>query len=150
MNFLSYEYDTTGSRHLHSLTGVFLKQHGIHKEHHLRCFVNRPSYNTNVLLSTAFQSAITNKLLLFLFVVHYIRLFCWTGGSMSPDPFDLSGLCDSLSTTPNSAPKKTPQSFLGENSALVNLENLVTKPTLNSAPVVPVPPPGTIGSRLTT
>lgn len=61
---------------------------------------------------------------------------------MSPDPFDLSGLCDTLSTPINSAPKKTPQSFLGENSSLVNLENLVTKPTLNSAPVVPVPPPG--------
>lgn len=70
MNFWSFEYDTTGSRHLHSLTGVFLKQHGIHKEHHLRCFFNRPSYNTNFILSTAFRSVITNKLLLFLFVVH--------------------------------------------------------------------------------
>lgn len=101
----------------------------------------------NVAHFTAFWSSITNKELFFPLVV---SLFCWTGGSMSPDPFDLSGLCDSLSTTPNSAPKKTPQSFLGENSALVNLENLVTKPTLNSAPVVPVPPPGTICSCLTT
>lgn len=101
----------------------------------------------NVAHFTVFWSSITNTELFFPLVV---SLFCWTGGSMSPDPFDLSGLCDSLSTTPNSAPKKTPQSFLGENSALVNLENLVTKPTLNSAPVVPVPPPGTICCRLTT
>lgn len=76
MNFWSYDYDTTGSRHLHSLTSVFLKQHGIHKEHHLRCFINRSSYNTNFVLSTAFWSAITNKLLLFLFVVH---TFCSVG-----------------------------------------------------------------------
>lgn len=46
------------------------------------------------------------------------------------DPFELSLLGDTL---PPSAPqlstgttKKTPQSFLGENSSLVNLDNLVT------------------------
>lgn len=52
----------------------------------------------------------------------------------SADPFELSLLGDSLppssSTTGLSpstgATKKTPQSFLGENSALVNLDNLVT------------------------
>uniref|UniRef100_A0A1B6GTX4 ENTH domain-containing protein n=2 Tax=Cuerna arida TaxID=1464854 RepID=A0A1B6GTX4_9HEMI len=64
-----------------------------------------------------------------------------TGGSMSPDPFDLSGLSNSLTTPPSTVPKKTPHSFLGENSSLVNLENLVTKTTLTSAPFVPVPTP---------
>ncbi|XP_046660714.1 epsin-2 isoform X3 [Homalodisca vitripennis] len=62
-------------------------------------------------------------------------------GSMSPDPFDLSGLSNSLSTPPSTVPKKTPHSFLGENSSLVNLENLVTKTTLTSAPFVPVSTP---------
>ncbi|XP_022198743.2 epsin-1 isoform X4 [Nilaparvata lugens] len=59
--------------------------------------------------------------------------------STSPDPFDLSGLGDTLSTT-NSAPKKTPHSFLGENSGLVNLDNLVTKPVSPpNQPIHPVP-----------
>lgn len=48
----------------------------------------------------------------------------------SSDPFELSLLGDSLPSTGLSpstgATKKTPQSFLGENSALVNLDNLVT------------------------
>lgn len=61
---------------------------------------------------------------------------------MSPDPFDLSGLNNSLSTPPLVVPKKTPHSFLGENSSLVNLENLVTKSSLTSTASVPVPPPG--------
>jgi len=64
-----------------------------------------------------------------------------TGGSLSPDPFDLSGLSTSLTTPPTTQPKKTPHSFLGENSSLVNLENLVTKPTLTAAPSIPAPPP---------
>lgn len=64
-----------------------------------------------------------------------------TGGSLSPDPFDLSGLSNSLTPSPATvAPKKTPHSFLGENSSLVNLDNLVTKTSLPPAPTVPVPP----------
>lgn len=59
--------------------------------------------------------------------------------STSPDPFDLTGLGDTLSTT-NVAPKKTPHTFLGENSGLVNLDNLVTKPvTPPNQPIHPVP-----------
>ncbi|XP_063917541.1 epsin-1 isoform X2 [Zophobas morio] len=56
----------------------------------------------------------------------------------SNDPFELNLLGDALPTSTLSpstgATKKTPQSFLGENSALVNLDNLVTtsKP-LNSS-----------------
>lgn len=48
----------------------------------------------------------------------------------SSDPFELHLLGESLPTVGNNqstgAMKKTPQSFLGENSALVNLDNLVT------------------------
>ena len=48
----------------------------------------------------------------------------------SNDPFELNLLGDALPTSTLSpstgATKKTPQSFLGENSALVNLDNLVT------------------------
>ncbi|RZC34969.1 epsin-1 [Asbolus verrucosus] len=50
--------------------------------------------------------------------------------SSSTDPFELNLLGDALPTSTLSpstgATKKTPQSFLGENSALVNLDNLVT------------------------
>ncbi|KAM3956939.1 LOW QUALITY PROTEIN: epsin homolog lqf [Aphomia sociella] len=46
-----------------------------------------------------------------------------------PDPFDLTGLGDNLaqpSSSPlSAAPKKSPSAFLGENSALVNLERLL-------------------------
>ncbi|XP_075231764.1 epsin homolog lqf isoform X2 [Lycorma delicatula] len=60
-------------------------------------------------------------------------------GTTSPDPFDLSEINDTLSTV--TAPKKTPHSFLGENSALVNLDNLVTKPVApTNQPTLPVPP----------
>ncbi|CAH1128965.1 unnamed protein product [Ceutorhynchus assimilis] len=80
------------------------------------------------------------------------------GNSTTNDPFELNLLGETL---PNSGPsptlglgasKKTPQSFLGENSALVNLDNLVTtttnkpnNPTLIanpfSDPAVPQPRP---------
>lgn len=42
-------------------------------------------------------------------------------GHRSPDAFDMTGLGESLGGR-----KKSPHAFLGENSALVNLENLVT------------------------
>ncbi|CAN0009702.1 unnamed protein product [Lampetra planeri] len=58
-------------------------------------------------------------------------------GSRSPDAFELSGLSNSLSQQGMMAPpscRKTPESFLGPNAALVNLDSLVSK----SAPP-PVP-----------
>jgi epsin len=58
------------------------------------------------------------------------------GGTVSPDPFDLSLLGDSLENKQQQ--KRTPHSFLGENSALVNLDNLVTV----SKPPSVAPSPG--------
>lgn len=53
-----------------------------------------------------------------------------TNGNHTADPFELNLLGDVLPLSGPSpstgATKKTPQSFLGENSALVNLDNLVT------------------------
>lgn len=43
---------------------------------------------------------------------------------------------DNLPTS-TGAVKKTPQSFLGENSALVNLDNLVSTSTIKSATPTP-------------
>lgn len=63
---------------------------------------------------------------------------------ITPDPFDLSHINNELLGTPSqnsTSGKKTPHSFLGENSALVNLDNLVTAPT-NPAPVTQTRPPG--------
>lgn len=56
---------------------------------------------------------------------------------MSPDPFDFGGLSDNLPAS-TGAVKKTPQSFLGENSALVNLDNLVSTSAIK--PAAPSPP----------
>ncbi|XP_018905194.2 epsin-2 isoform X1 [Bemisia tabaci] len=56
------------------------------------------------------------------------------------DPFDLNGLSDDLlSVSPNQQQpaRKTPHSFLGENSALVNLDNLVS-PAPPPIPALPV------------
>ncbi|XP_076672608.1 epsin homolog lqf isoform X1 [Andrena cerasifolii] len=58
------------------------------------------------------------------------------GGTLSPDPFDLGGIADNLPSS-TGAVKKTPQSFLGENSALVNLDNLVSTSTVK--PTTPTP-----------
>lgn len=63
------------------------------------------------------------------------------GGTLSPSPFDMSGLGDSLSDDKQASIKKTPHSFLGENSSLVNLDNLVA---IGSKPAMSIPPPGTI------
>lgn len=55
-----------------------------------------------------------------------------TNGTSVSDPFELNLLDENLPVTgggpqpSTGATKKTPQSFLGENSALVNLDNLVT------------------------
>ncbi|XP_076286255.1 epsin homolog lqf isoform X6 [Lasioglossum baleicum] len=58
------------------------------------------------------------------------------GGSLSPDPFDLGAIGENLPTS-TGAVKKTPQSFLGENSALVNLDNLVSTSAIK--PATPTP-----------
>ncbi|GLV35011.1 liquid facets [Carabus blaptoides fortunei] len=61
------------------------------------------------------------------------------------DPFELSLLGDTLAPTAprlsTGTTKKTPQSFLGENSSLVNLDNLVTasKQTPTQPGLVPAP-----------
>ncbi|XP_008197398.1 epsin-1 isoform X2 [Tribolium castaneum] len=61
-----------------------------------------------------------------------------TNGTHSNDPFELNLLGEALPPTALSpstgATKKTPQSFLGENSALVNLDNLVTASKPANAP----------------
>jgi len=60
-------------------------------------------------------------------------------GSMASsggDPFDLGGMAETLPAN-TGAVKKTPQSFLGENSALVNLDNLVSASTIK--PSAPAP-----------
>ncbi|XP_024889976.1 epsin-2 isoform X4 [Temnothorax curvispinosus] len=60
------------------------------------------------------------------------------GGTASSggDPFDLSGMGENLPAS-TGAVKKTPQSFLGENSALVNLDNLVSASAIK--PSAPAP-----------
>ncbi|XP_017795162.1 PREDICTED: epsin-2 isoform X2 [Habropoda laboriosa] len=58
------------------------------------------------------------------------------GSTLSPDPFDLGSIGETLPTSAG-AIKKTPQSFLGENSALVNLDNLVSTSTIK--PATPTP-----------
>ncbi|XP_012342069.1 epsin-2 [Apis florea] len=56
--------------------------------------------------------------------------------TLSPDPFDLGGIAETLPTS-TGAIKKTPQSFLGENSALVNLDNLVSSSAIKSTTPTP-------------
>lgn len=58
------------------------------------------------------------------------------GGTASGDPFDLGSMAENLSAS-TGAVKKTPQSFLGENSALVNLDNLVSASAIK--PTAPTP-----------
>ncbi|XP_018366939.1 PREDICTED: epsin-2 isoform X2 [Trachymyrmex cornetzi] len=56
--------------------------------------------------------------------------------SSGGDPFDLGGMAETLPAS-TGAVKKTPQSFLGENSALVNLDNLVSATAIK--PSAPAP-----------
>lgn len=52
-------------------------------------------------------------------------------GSKSPDAFDMAAMSGSLSD--GSKPtRKTPESFLGPNAALVDLDSLISKPTLQN------------------
>lgn len=76
-------------------------------------------------------------------MIFKLKLFFFSffpGRNPSPDPFYLGGLSDNLPAS-TGAIKKTPQSFLGENSALVNLDNLVStsmiKPTAAAAAPAP-------------
>lgn len=65
-------------------------------------------------------------------------------GMSSPDPFDLSSLDDGLPVggkdKMSATQKKTPASFLGENSSLVNLDNLVPVPP-GTSKTHPLPAP---------
>ncbi|XP_049632823.1 epsin-2 isoform X4 [Suncus etruscus] len=61
-------------------------------------------------------------------------------GTTSPDPFDSQPL-SSTSSKPSSA-RKTPESFLGPNAALVNLDSLVTKPAPPAQSLNPFLAPG--------
>ncbi|KAG7211958.1 hypothetical protein KM043_011165 [Ampulex compressa] len=58
------------------------------------------------------------------------------GSAVSSDPFDLGDIGETLPAS-SGAVKKTPQSFLGENSALVNLDNLVSTSVIK--PATPAP-----------
>lgn len=71
-------------------------------------------------------------------------MYMFTYLEPTPDPFDLSHLNNELlgrESQSSTSGKKTPHSFLGENSALVNLDNLVTAP-INPTPVAQTRPPG--------
>lgn len=61
-------------------------------------------------------------------------------GSTSPDPFESQPLT-MASSKPSSA-RKTPESFLGPNAALVNLDSLVTRPTPPAQSLNPFLAPG--------
>ncbi|XP_056399993.1 epsin-1-like isoform X7 [Hyla sarda] len=52
-------------------------------------------------------------------------------GSKSPDAFDMAAMSGSLSESSNPT-RKTPESFLGPNAALVDLDSLISKPTLQN------------------
>nr|XP_012327487.1 epsin-2 isoform X2 [Aotus nancymaae] len=61
-------------------------------------------------------------------------------GTTSPDPFESQPLTVT-SSKPSSA-RKTPESFLGPNAALVNLDSLVTRPTPPAQSLNPFLAPG--------
>ncbi|KAM4703525.1 epsin-1 isoform 5-T5 [Rhinophrynus dorsalis] len=52
-------------------------------------------------------------------------------GSRSPDAFDMAAMSGSLSDC-SKPTRKTPESFLGPNAALVDLDSLISKPTLQN------------------
>ncbi|XP_033040191.1 epsin-2 isoform X2 [Trachypithecus francoisi] len=61
-------------------------------------------------------------------------------GTTSPDPFESQPLTVASSKT--SSARKTPESFLGPNAALVNLDSLVTRPTPPAQSLNPFLAPG--------
>lgn len=84
-----------------------------------------------------------NYYILILIIYYEIYIYMFIYSEPTPDPFDLSHLNNELlgrESHGSSSGKKTPHSFLGENSALVNLDNLVTAP-INPAPVAQTKPP---------
>ncbi|XP_075402892.1 epsin-2 isoform X2 [Tenrec ecaudatus] len=60
--------------------------------------------------------------------------------TISPDPFDSQSW--TIASSKTSSAQKTPESFLGTNAALVNLDSLVTKPTLPAQSLNPFLAPG--------
>ncbi|XP_068097140.1 epsin-1 isoform X9 [Hyperolius riggenbachi] len=52
-------------------------------------------------------------------------------GSKSPDAFDMAAMSGSLSDSGRPT-RKTPESFLGPNAALVDLDSLISKPTIQN------------------
>lgn len=61
-------------------------------------------------------------------------------GTTSPDPFESQPL--SVTTSKTSSARKTPESFLGPNAALVNLDSLVTRPAPSAPSLNPFLAPG--------
>lgn len=66
-------------------------------------------------------------------------------GTTSPDPFESQPLTVA-SSKPSSA-RKTPESFLGPNAALVNLDSLVTRPAPPAQSLNPFLAPGRLSSQ---
>ncbi|XP_053308555.1 epsin-1 isoform X2 [Spea bombifrons] len=52
-------------------------------------------------------------------------------GSQSPDAFDMAGVHEALPDS-SKPTRKTPESFLGPNAALVDLDSLISKPTVQN------------------
>ncbi|XP_045054799.1 epsin-2 isoform X3 [Desmodus rotundus] len=65
-------------------------------------------------------------------------------GATSPDPFESQPL--TITSSKPSSARKTPESFLGPNAALVNLDSLVTRPALPAQSLNPFLAPGASAS----
>nr|KAF6305254.1 epsin 2 [Pipistrellus kuhlii] len=61
-------------------------------------------------------------------------------GTTSPDPFESQPL--TMTASKSSSARKTPESFLGPNAALVNLDSLVTRPAPPAQSLNPFLAPG--------
>ncbi|XP_032354853.1 epsin-2 isoform X2 [Camelus ferus] len=65
-------------------------------------------------------------------------------GTTSPDPFESQP--QTVASSKPSGARKTPESFLGPNAALVNLDSLVTRPAPPAQSLNPFLPPGMLAS----